>query len=497
MTKNQTVPPPTQDMNFHDLASQQVSQVQGLDPSQTHLAIYLGSLQIKAEHEAKIARHLLEKSLMSTIHTVNTNSQDISNLKQSVSNLQSGQSSLEYNQSDIYTQLHLIHSLAWQSYQMAAESKQRGSKGNFIVQGEHVLAHTPYEDLYTKLFPIIQEKYGIFVNPTELTELHRLPNGKIFFSLASRLPGQSFDKFTRQMNSNLKPHIKIYVTIQLFEPYAELFYIARRLKHYNVISNYRLDENGNTQIALSPTTQSFKFTGLDQLQTLQISIPNQIKEEISYRRAQIRQNEEKSQTLNNEKSKKQRPNPPLSQAAPTSTNNPGPPINRVHLTGANNTPVLPRVPAPVRPTPHPVNQPPPSNQGNQLSNFSYQTIQDSRSKSVKRPHPINPSPPGQAMYPTNLKYSNHPPPNQAHYPQSSYPPYPQSFFTTPPPGDGPQFAWSTGSRTQTAGLTGTSTVQPGLTGSTPVQTGFSSTRTGQAELSGYPQQWTTTGVTDY
>ena len=233
--ENQTVPPPSQDMNFHDLASQQVSQVQGLDPSQTHLAIFLASLQIKAEHEAKIARHLLEKSLMSTIHTVNTNSQDISNLKQSVSNLQSGQSSLEYNQSDIYTQLHQIHSLAWQSYQMAAESKQRGSKGNFIVQGEHVPAHTPYEDLYTKLFPIIQEKYGILVNPTELTELHRLPNGKIFFSLASRLPGQSFDSFTRQMNYNPKPHIKIFVSIQLFEPFAELFYIARRLKHYSVI----------------------------------------------------------------------------------------------------------------------------------------------------------------------------------------------------------------------------------------------------------------------
>ena len=39
--ENQTVPPPSQDMNFHDLASQQVSQVQGLDPSQIHLAIFL------------------------------------------------------------------------------------------------------------------------------------------------------------------------------------------------------------------------------------------------------------------------------------------------------------------------------------------------------------------------------------------------------------------------------------------------------------------------
>ena len=37
---------------------------------------------------------------------------------------------------------------------------------------------------------------------------------------------------------------------------------------------------------------------------------NQINEEISYRRAEIKQNEEKSQKLNNEKSKMQRPNPP-------------------------------------------------------------------------------------------------------------------------------------------------------------------------------------------
>ena len=218
---------------------------------------------------------------------------------------------------------------------------------------------------------------------------------------------------------------------------------------------------------------------------------------MEYRRAQIKQNEERYQNLNNAKSLKQRPNPPLSQEEPISTNNPGPPFNRVHHTGANYTPVLPRVPAPIRPSPQAVTQPPPSNLGQHSRNFSNQTIQDSRSKPLKRPHPINPSPPGQAMYPTNLKYSNHPPPNQAHYPQSSYPPYPQSFFTTPPPGDGPQFAWSTGSRTQTAGLTGTSTVQQGLTGSTPVQTGFNSTRTRQAELSGYPQQWATTGVTDY
>ena len=62
-----------------------------------------------------------------------------------------------------------------------AESKQRGSKGNFIVQGEHIPAYTPNEDLFAKLFPIIQEKYEIRIYPNELKALHRLPNNKIFF----------------------------------------------------------------------------------------------------------------------------------------------------------------------------------------------------------------------------------------------------------------------------------------------------------------------------
>ena len=152
--ENQSAPQPTQNINFHDLASQQVSQVPGLDPSQTHMATFLASLQIKAEHEAKVARHLLEKSLMNTIQTVNTNSKDISNIKQSVVNIQTRQDRVESNQTDIYAQLHQIHSLAWRSYQMAAENKQRSSKGNFIIQGDHVPAFSPNEDLYAKIFPI-------------------------------------------------------------------------------------------------------------------------------------------------------------------------------------------------------------------------------------------------------------------------------------------------------------------------------------------------------
>ena len=418
---------------------------------------------------------------------MDTNTQEINNVKQSVGSLQSGQKSLEHNQSDIYSQLHQIHSLAWKSYQMAAEGKQRSSKGNFIVQGEHVPAYTPHEDLYAKLFPIIQDKYGIYVNPSELKALHRLPNGKILFSLASRLPGQNFDSFTRQMNYNPKPHIKIFVSIQLFEPFAELFYIARRLKHYSVISNYRLDENGNTQISLSSTTQSFKFTGLDQLQSLQISIPPQISEEISYRRAQIQQNEEKSLKMNNEKSKMQRPNPPLSQGAPIRSNHQnyqGPPPNRPPLTGANIAPVMPKAPDLVRPSQYTLSNPIPNSQYQQHRNFSHQSLQHSRSKSVKRPHPINPSPQAGGVNQTNLIF--HPPPSQEQYPQSSYPPYPQSFWTTPPPGDGPPTAWSTDTRSASAGLPGTSTGQTVLPGSSTGQTGLAGRSTGHPELTGYP-----------
>ena len=115
------------------------------------------------------------------------------------------------------------------------------------------------------------------------------------------MPGWAFDQFIRAMNSNPKPEVKVYVSIQLFEPFAELYYIARRLKYYKYISNYRLDENGNTQIALQIDTMSFKFTGLDQLKALNISVPAQIYQEVAYRRNQIKENEARSAAINNEK----------------------------------------------------------------------------------------------------------------------------------------------------------------------------------------------------
>ena len=48
---SQLVPQPPQNIDIHDLATQQVHQVPNLDPSQTQLATFLATLQIKSDHE--------------------------------------------------------------------------------------------------------------------------------------------------------------------------------------------------------------------------------------------------------------------------------------------------------------------------------------------------------------------------------------------------------------------------------------------------------------
>ena len=173
------------------------------------------------------------------MNNVKENSQEISELKSSLA-----------RSDQAFSQLGQVHEASVNSYNRAAETKQKCSKGNFIVSGEGVPRPSENENLHTLIFPLIYRKYGINVHPNELKTLHHLPNNKILFLLYSRMPGWAFDQFIRAMNSNPKPEVKVYVSIQLFEPFAELYYIARRLKYYKYISNYRLDENGNTQIAL-------------------------------------------------------------------------------------------------------------------------------------------------------------------------------------------------------------------------------------------------------
>ena len=280
------------------------------------------------------------------------------------------------------------------------------------------------------------------------------------------------------MNSNPNPHIKVFVTIQLFEPYAELYYIARRLKHYNVISNYLLDENGNTQIALSTTTQSFRFTSLEQLESLQVVIPPQIREEIKYRRNQIGLNEEKFVEFNNEKSGRQKPNIPSTPAprlTQTLQSSSGLPAGRLPLSGSNTVPIPSK---PGLPISIPPPRPNPGSQPNQSQKY-YQP--DNRTKPVKRSNPSPTVLPGQAV---DLTTSQHPPPppNQGQSPQLPFPPLPQSYWSTPPPGEGPpphtaglrgpglqSTGWNT---SQSTGLRGTGSQQAGLSGTSSQIAGF-------------------------
>ena len=446
--QSQSAPQPPQNVNFTDLAIEQVRQMgAGIDPGQTQLATFLATLQIKAEHEAKLARHLLEKTLMNTVNTVSSHSEDIAHLKVTVGDVQAGQAELQHNQTDIYSQLSRMHDLAWKAYSTAAENKQRNSKGNFVVQGDDIPPPSPNEDLYAKLFPIINHKYDINIHRSELKDLHRLPNGKVFFSQATRLPGQNFDKLTRLMNSNPKANVKVYVTIQLFEPYAELFYIARRLKSHGTISNYRLESNGTTLIALTPNTQSFKFLGLDQLAGLQIIVPPQVKDEINYRRAQIKQNEDRSANLNNEKARKERPNLPPPNPLQSQSSGPSsmPPNRHPLLTGANSTPVIVRAPAtqpqaqgprpsfhqaPVRVLPPQPTLRPHQAQSNSLSG-------PPRHQQTPAQHPVGDRP-----------SFSFPPPNLGQSPSFPYPP---AYWSTPPPGDsgtgGTDTAWRGHSQT--------------------------------------------------
>ena len=307
--QSQPVPPPPQNINFQELAAKQIRELgPSMDPALSQLATVMATMQLKSEYEIKLSSHLLHKTLLDTVNSVKQNSLDISDLKSSVWQTVQTCQQVQQQQGQSLSQLSQVHETSVKAYDIAAETKQKCSKGNFIVSGEGIPRQSENENLYTLIFPLIYRKYGIHIHPNELKALHRLPNNKVLFSLIARMPGRSFDQLTYAMNSNPRPEVKVYVSIQLFEPFAELYYTARRSKHYKLISNYRLDENGNTQIALQVDTMSFKFTGLDQLKALNVQVPAQIYQEVAYRRNQIRENEARSVAQNNEKAFKKRPN---------------------------------------------------------------------------------------------------------------------------------------------------------------------------------------------
>lgn len=170
------------------------------------------------------------------------------------------------------------------NWELTQLNRQRESKGNFVISGEGIPISTPNENLYQIMSNCVHQKYGVWIHWEELRVLHRLPGNKILFSLFSRMPGTSYEKLINQMNSNPHPHIKVYVSIQLFEPFSQHYYLARRLKQLKIISNYRLDENGTTHVAFSQEHRTFRFEGLEQLRKMQVTIPESLVSEMMRRK---------------------------------------------------------------------------------------------------------------------------------------------------------------------------------------------------------------------
>ena len=383
------------------MTAQHVSQL-GPDPSLHQFAIYMTKMQLTSDFKSSKSINSLHRLLATTNTDVHTNTQDIAQLKTTVTNIESGHTQMQLNQDTINTNLAEIKAIASKSYELAAENKQRGSKGTFIVSGDDIPRQHPNENLFDITFTLIYQKFGIWVNQFEVRSLHRLPNNKVLFSLYSFLPGTNFHQLVNAMNHTPKSALKIFVQIQLFEPYKELYFIARRLKKFKLCSNYMLDENGHTMIALTMNTQSFRFTGTEQLAALGIRLPPQLADEINQRKAHIHQAEAQNSKFNLEKARKERPNPRNPHLPP---NNGQPPPHNP-LTGANAEPV-PHRPPPAAPS---VARP--------QSGPSFATAARSRDPRLNRPAPTpqptrkryRPSPTSPELYSPPIIDLSAPPP---------------------------------------------------------------------------------------
>ena len=285
---------------------QQVEQL-GPTPSLLQVTAVLLAQSSKAEHEAKKARQELSKNLVETVKVVKTHHTDIEKLKTDMSLAEVAFGEMKGNQSELSTKMNELETMVNKTYTITCENKQRSSKGNFILSGEHIPRFRPNEDILAIVLDLVFRKYEIEIYPQEFKVIHRLQGGRILFALHNRLPGWSFERLIRAMNSNPHAGLKVYVSIQLFEPFSELFYIARRLKYHQIISYYRLDENGYTFIALNEQSKAFKFTSLDQLKLLQIQVPQGVINELYERRDKIAESEKHSAEENLRKALEPRP----------------------------------------------------------------------------------------------------------------------------------------------------------------------------------------------
>ena len=281
-------------------AQAQVDQL-GSEPTLSQVAALMVSKMNRVEVEAKQCRTVITQHLMETIKVVSKHSDEIRDLKTGLQKASQAFGTLNSAQENMSSKMSWMEEKVGRTYDLACESKQRSSKGNFILSGEHLPRYNPNENLYQIVAYSLHEKYGISLSYHELKALHRLPGNRIIFALHSRLPGMAYEQIINVMNTNPYRNFKVYVSIQLFEPFSELFFFARRLKHHKVIAYYRLDENGNTLIALNENSRNFKFTGVDQLVKLGVQVPGHVMDEVNERRTKILQSEQEAATKNTEK----------------------------------------------------------------------------------------------------------------------------------------------------------------------------------------------------
>ena len=198
---------------------------------------------------------------------------------------------------------------------------------------------------------VVWDKYGVSLIWEHMRALHRTRSGGIIFSLYSRMPGALYESLIRVINSNPNRNIRVYVNIQLMEPFDMLFYIARKLKQQKLISYYRLDDNGYTWLSLSDQHNTYKFTSFNQLDLLGLDVPEALKKEMAEYSGKKMAREKEEGEKNLARAREVRPG-----VGRISTNSSLCPT--VNVTGGNTEPMGSRPPRtgpppPVRPPLHP------------------------------------------------------------------------------------------------------------------------------------------------
>ena len=414
--------------SYEQQVQAQVEQL-GPAPSLTQALTLILTQSAKAEHESRHARQQLAHNLKKAVQVVKTNHSDIETMKGSVATVEGSVGDIKDGQVYLEQKAGQMEYLVNKTYSITCENRQRSSKGNFILRGKDIPRAWNGEDLEYIVRDLLYRKYGIDIQSVEFQSMHCLPGDGILFVLHNRMPGWSYEQLVRRMNFNPKPEVEVYCCIQLFEPYSEMYFIARRLKFYKMSSYYRLDQNGFSYIALNEQSKAFKFTSLDQLTQFGLQIPVQIYNELFERRRRMTENEVQNAQLNLRKAQEPRPNiPPRSTPDPNQTPCPKTPSSNQAPNTRTAAPD-PRPPATDQnlhqARPQTFQQPPPSFLGPQTSMRPQSTplVANTRHPYPNTGHVRVPPPGHVAPSPTYQ-----PPPNTHRQPSPPYQPSAQQQF---------------------------------------------------------------------